>query len=87
MPDKKRFVEGQVEMWPVRLAYASTVHKSQGLSLDKIQFDIREHFVGSPAMLYTGMSRCRTLEGLRIVGQKERYIRQCNVDPKVRSWL
>jgi ATP-dependent DNA helicase PIF1 len=87
MPDKRRFVEGQIELWPIRLAYASTIHKSQGLSLDKIQFDIREHFVGSPAMLYTGMSRVRTLEGLRIVGQKERYIRQCNVDPKVRPWL
>lgn len=83
----RRFVEGQVEYWPLRLAYASTIHKSQGLTLDRIQFDIRDHFVGQPAMLYVGVSRCRSLEGLRIVGQAERYARQCKVDGRVARWL
>lgn len=87
MPDKKRFVEGQLEYWPVRLAYASTIHKSQGLSLDRVQYDIRDHFVSAPAMLYVGMSRCRTLGGLRIVGQRERYVKHCTVDARVRPWL
>jgi len=87
MPDKKRFVEGQVEMWPIRLAYASTVHRSQGLSLDRVQFDCRDHFAGQPAMCYVAMSRARTLQGLRMVGQRERFIRQCNIDPRVRPWL
>jgi len=87
MPDKRRFAEGQVELWPVRLAYASTCHKSQGLSLDRCQIDIRDHFFGSPAMLYVAMSRCRTLEGLRVVGQRERYVKQCAVDERVRPWL
>ena len=87
MPDKKRFVEGQVEMWPVRLAYASTVHKSQGISLDRAQIDIRDHFFGQPAMLYVAMSRARTMQGLRIVGQRERYASQCSVDPRVVPWL
>jgi len=87
MPDKKRFVEGQCEMWPVRLAYASTVHKSQGISLDRCQIDIRDHFFSAPAMLYVAMSRCRTLEGLRIVGQRERFVTQCKVDERVRPWL
>jgi ATP-dependent DNA helicase PIF1 len=87
MPDKRRFVEGQVEFWPVRLAYASTVHKSQGLSLDRAQIDIRDHFFAQPAMAYVALSRCRTLEGLRIVGQRERYVKQCNIDERVRPWL
>jgi ATP-dependent DNA helicase PIF1 len=87
MPNKRRFVEGQVEYWPVRLAYASTVHKSQGLSLDRAQVDIRDHFFGQPAMLYVALSRCRALEGLRIVGQRERFIKQCNIDERVRPWL
>jgi hypothetical protein len=87
MPDRRRFVEGQVEMWPVRLAYASTVHKSQGLSLDRLQCDIRDHFFGQPAMLYVAMSRCKSLEGLRVVGQRERYVKQCAVDPRVKPWL
>jgi hypothetical protein len=87
MPSKKRFVDGQINYWPVRLAYASTVHKSQGVSLDRCQIDIRDSFFRQPAMLYVALSRCRTLEGLRIVGQPERYIRNCNIDPKVRPWL
>jgi ATP-dependent exoDNAse (exonuclease V) alpha subunit len=87
MPDRKRFVEGQVKYFPMRLAYASSVHKSQGLSLDSCQIDIRDSFFGQPAMLYTSLSRCRTMAGLRIVGQKERFISQCNIDPKVRPWL
>lgn len=84
---KRRYVEGQVEYWPLRLAYASTVHKSQGLSLDRVQVDFRDPFFGYPAMLYTALSRCRSMEGLRAVGQRERYIRQCKVDDKVRPWL
>lgn len=87
MPDKRRFVEGQCELWPVRLAYASTVHKSQGLSLDRCQIDIRDHFFGQPAMLYVALSRCRTMERLRVVGQRERFVRQCAVDERVRPWL
>jgi hypothetical protein len=87
MPNKRRFVEGQLDAWPIRLAYASTIHKSQGLSLDRVQFDFRDHFAGQPAMLYTSLSRCRSLAGLRLIGQREKFIRQCNVDPKVRPWL
>jgi len=87
MPDKRRFVEGQVEMWPVRLAYASTCHKVQGLSLDRVQVDIRDHFFSAPSMEYVALSRARSLAGLRIVGQRERYIRNCNIDPRIRPWL
>ena len=85
--DKRRFVEGQVEYYPVRLAYASTVHKSQGLSLDRAQIDIRDQFFKQPGMLYVALSRCKTLEGLRIVGQPERFVKHCNIDERVRSWL
>lgn len=84
---KRRFVEGQVQFWPVRLAYASTCHKSQGLSLDRCQIDIRDQFFGQPAMAYVALSRCRTLEGLRIVGQRERFVKQCATDARVRRWL
>jgi hypothetical protein len=38
-------------------------------------------------MIYVAMSRARTLEGLRIVGQKERFITQCKCDPRVAKWL
>lgn len=83
----RRYVQGQIEYYPIRLAYASTVHKSQGLTLDRVQVDIRDWFMKKPAMVYVAMSRCRTLEGLRVVGQPDVYARQCSVEAKVRPWL
>jgi len=85
--EKEKFVEGQIQYFPVRLAYASTIHRCQGLTLDSVQFDCRDQFVGSPAMAYVAMSRCRTAEGLRIVGDRETFIRHCNTDPKCRRWI
>lgn len=85
--DSQKWVEGQIQFWPMRLAYASTVHKSQGISLDRCQIDCRDHFFSSPGMMYVGLSRVRTLQGLRMVGQKERFVRQVNTDPRVTQWL
>jgi ATP-dependent DNA helicase PIF1 len=84
---KRRYVLGQVEYYPLRLAYASTVHKSQSLTLDRVQVDIRDHFFSYPAMCYVALSRVRTLEGLRIVGQRERFIQQVSTDPAVLPWI
>ena len=84
---KEEYVEGQIEYWPVRLAYASTIHRSQGLSLDRVQFDFTDQFAGSPAIVYVAMSRCRTMEGLRLVGTKDQFIDRCRIDEKCRRWL
>jgi ATP-dependent DNA helicase PIF1 len=84
---RKQYVLGQVEYFPIRLAYASTVHKSQSLTLDSVQVDFRNRFFGSPAMLYTALSRCRTFEGLRLVGSPEYFVKHCKIDEKVRPWL
>jgi ATP-dependent DNA helicase PIF1 len=83
----KRWVTGQVEYWPLRLAYATTVHKSQSLTLDRVQCDFRGHFFQQPAMLYVALSRCRTLEGLRLVGMAETFAKHCNFDERIREWL
>lgn len=82
-----RWVLGGVTYYPVRVAYATTCHKSQGLSLDSVQLDLREWFMGSPAMMYVGMSRCRTPEGLRLVGTEEMMAQKCKVHPEVVEWL
>ena len=66
---------------------ASTVHKSQGLSLDRVQVDCRARFFGSPAMAYVSVSRTRTPEGLRIVGTLELFAKQVKVAPEVLRWL
>jgi len=83
----KKYVLGQVESFPMRLAYASTVHKSQSLTLDKVQCDFRHHFFSAPSMLYVALSRVRTLAGLRLVGGKDRFIKQCQVEKAVQPWL
>lgn len=83
----KRYVTGQIEYFPIRLAWASTVHKTQSLTLDSIQVDFRNHFFSSPAMLYVALSRCRTFQGLRLVGQPEVFISRCKVDPRVVRWI
>jgi len=83
----RRYVTGQIEFYPVKLAYASTVHKSQGLTLDVTQIDIRDHFFRESAMVYVALSRCRTAEGLRIVGMREVFAKHCRANARVKEWL
>jgi len=86
--DKKRpwEVVGTITYMPLRLAYATTVHKSQGLSLDNVQLSIADPFWAAPAMLYVGVSRARTLAGLRIVGTMEQLRAKTTFDPRVEDW-
>ena len=82
-----KYVVGQIRYSPVRLAWASTVHKSQGLTLDRAQIDFRDKFFSQPAMLYVGLSRVRSLAGLRLVGSREQFIKACRADARVKEWL
>jgi ATP-dependent DNA helicase PIF1 len=84
---RKRWITGQIKYFPIRLAYASTVHKTQGLSLDKVQMDVRNHFFGSPSMIYVALSRCKTPEGLRIVGQSDVFAKRVMTAPEILKWL
>lgn len=57
---------GEIAQMPLRLAWAITVHKSQGMSLDAAVIDLTHSF--ERGMGYVALSRVRTLEGLSIKG-------------------
>jgi hypothetical protein len=80
-------IAGWISYLPIRLAYASTVHRSQGLSLDRVQVNIRDAFFKTPGMLYVALSRARTAEGLRLVGSAAALIERCTTDPRLSRWL
>ena len=71
-------VLAELEQYPLRLAWAITVHKSQGMSLDAVEVDLSKSF--EPGMGYVALSRVRTLNGLTILGMNENALK---VHPEV----
>ena len=68
-------IVGEYVQYPLRAAWAITIHKSQGLTFDKVIIDAEAAF--APGQVYVALSRCTRLEGIvlqtPIQGQGPRY--------------
>ena len=78
MQDAEGNVIAQVIQFPLTLAYATTIHKSQGATLDDLWCDLRS--LWEPGHAYVALSRLRSPEGLNLIGWNSRSF---IVDPLV----
>ena len=61
---------GSYVQHPLRLAYAITIHKSQGLTFEKVVIDAADSF--THGQVYVALSRCKTLEGVVLTSKLRR---------------
>ena len=70
---------GTFTQYPLRLAWAITIHKSQGLTFDKVVIDAAAAFASG--QVYVALSRCRSLDGIVLTSQINPH--SLAVDPNI----
>lgn len=69
-------VTGQFRQFPLRLAWAVTIHKSQGLTFERAAIDASKSF--APGQVYVALSRVKSLHGLSLISKLNRDSIQVN---------
>lgn len=71
--DESGKTQGSYKQIPLRLAWAITIHKSQGMSLDRAEIDLSKTF--EPGQGYVALSRVKNFEGIKLIGYNEMALR------------
>lgn len=76
--EEQGIVRAIIKQVPLRLAWAITIHKSQGMTLDAAEIDLGDAF--EPGMGYVALSRVRSLSGLKLMNLNEMALK---VHPRI----
>jgi hypothetical protein len=75
---------GYFQQIPLKLGYAITIHKSQGMSLERAHINLGKHTFAS-GQLYVALSRCRSLAGLSL--SRPVQLSDVKLDPRVSNFM
>ncbi len=62
----QKYVIGEFVQYPLKLAWAVTIHKSQGRQYDNVHIELPPRALFAPGQLYVALSRCTSLDGLSL---------------------
>lgn len=79
----ERILLGTFYQYPLRLAWAITIHKSQGLTFDRVVIDAGRAF--TYGQVYVALSRCRKLAGMTLVSPVTKS--SIEIDPVITQYL